>query len=423
MLHQIPAFAAILLALAPLAPLHAQSTPFQGPGSTKAQPTSPAAAPTPAQSTAIDFSRVRALWITRFDFKTQDDIARAVAEAAELGITDLIWQVRGQADAFYASPLEPWGEEICTKNPDGTLTPPTFDPLQHVIELAHAKGLRVHAWFNVMPLWKGTNLPKSTKHPYRALPGLRLRDLDNQEQPLNDHYVIVNPANEDTHIYLAAVARDIATRYAIDGLHLDYVRFVSDTMDKTKVYPGDAATIAAFEAATATRFANTPDGIKRYRDWLRLRITELVRSIKASLEFARPGTPLTAAVWRRPDLATDTYLQDAAAWLRDGTLQHAFPMIYTIKDEQFQSDLEAWLAAAPAGTISPGLGTYLHPAAQSPQQLTFALSKGITSTAIFAYSALFDCADPNQTKTEAARKERSARRAALAEYLKAHPVQ
>jgi len=370
----------------------------------------------------LDFARVRALWVTRYDFKTRDDIARVMNEAAALGITDVIWQARGQADAFYADALEPWGEEICTKGADGLPVPPGFDPLAEAVTLAHGAGLRLHAWFNVMPLWKGKVPPKAVNHPYLALPGLGLRDLAGHAQPLNDHYVIVNPANEDTHVYLSAVVRDIASRYAIDGLHLDYVRFVSDTMDATKVYPGDADTIAAFEAATGATFSNTPQGLLVYRGWLRERITALVRSIKVALEFARPGTPLTAAVWRRPDLARETYLQDAAAWLKEGTLQHAFPMIYTVKDEQFRSDLDAWLEAAPAGTISPGLGTYLHPAAQSPVQLEYALSMGVTSAAIFAYSALFECADPNQTKTEAARNERAARRAALAAYLAGHVV-
>ncbi len=383
-----------------------------------ALPDSPvAAAPAPS---AIDFTHVRALWITRYDYKTRADVERAIAGAAGLGITDVIWQVRGQADAFYASAFEPWGEELCTPGPAGEPIPPDFDPLATAIEAAHARGLRLHAWLNVMPLWKGKVPPRFATHPYLALPGLRLRDLAGEEQPLNDHYVIVNPANEDTHTYLAAVVSDLASKYAIDGLHLDYIRFVSDTMDKSKVYPGDPATLAAFERATGSPFARTPEGVMAYRAWLGTRITALVGAIADALHSARPAVPLTAAVWRHPDLARDTYLQDAPAWLHAGTLQHAFPMIYTVNDDQFRSDLDAWTAAAPAGTISPGLGTYLHPADQSPRQLDYARARGIASTALFAYNALFDSADPNQLKTPAARAERAARLVALAAYLKAH---
>ena len=111
----------------------------------------------------------RALWVTRWDYRTEADVKRAVSEAASLGVTDLIWQVRGQADAYYKSALEPWGEELLRDLPPGTKEPKA-DPLAIAVSEAHARGMKLHAWVNVMPLWKGTTPPKSMVHPFYLHP-------------------------------------------------------------------------------------------------------------------------------------------------------------------------------------------------------------------------------------------------------------
>ncbi|MFG0251369.1 MAG: family 10 glycosylhydrolase, partial [Phycisphaerales bacterium JB038] len=103
---------------------------------------------------------IRALWVTRWDYRNERDVRRIIFDAADMGATDIIWQVRGQADAFYDSDIEPWGEELLEDLPPGVRQPP-FDPLAIACQLAHGKGLRLHAWFNVMPLWKDRTPPKN----------------------------------------------------------------------------------------------------------------------------------------------------------------------------------------------------------------------------------------------------------------------
>jgi uncharacterized lipoprotein YddW (UPF0748 family) len=55
---------------------------------------------------------VRALWITRFDYTTPEDVSAIVSNAAEAGFTDLFFQIRGNATAYYRSALEPWAFEL-----------------------------------------------------------------------------------------------------------------------------------------------------------------------------------------------------------------------------------------------------------------------------------------------------------------------
>ena len=78
---------------------------------------------------------MRGLWITRWDYETRQDVERCLDEAARLGMTDVFFQVRGQADAFYRSELEPWGHQLGGGDPG-------FDPLAVAVKRARRQGLR-----------------------------------------------------------------------------------------------------------------------------------------------------------------------------------------------------------------------------------------------------------------------------------------
>src|SRR5688572_8515818 len=134
----------------------------------------------------------RGVWINRWDYRTTADVKRAFEEVSTLGVTDVFWQVRGQADAFYKSDLEPWGLELLRGLPAGT-NDPGYDPLALAIAEAHARGLKIHAWFNVMPMWKDKVEPVNPAHIFNAHPNWRLFDSKGAPQALNEHYVIVNP--------------------------------------------------------------------------------------------------------------------------------------------------------------------------------------------------------------------------------------
>jgi uncharacterized lipoprotein YddW (UPF0748 family) len=66
-----------------------------------AGPIAPAAKGAQPRDQADSAAPIRALWITRWDYLTADDVRKAIENASWLGATDVMWQVRGQADAFY----------------------------------------------------------------------------------------------------------------------------------------------------------------------------------------------------------------------------------------------------------------------------------------------------------------------------------
>lgn len=387
------------------------------------------AGPVLGSATSVRTGELRGLWVTRWDYLTARDIEDIMANCKSVGTTDVFWQVRGQADAYYQSNLEPWGELLFRSpqggSPERSPTPsearrgPGYDPLLVAVRAAHANGIRIHAWVNAMPMWKGTTPPVDQTHVWHAKPELRLKDTTGTPQPLTDHYVIFNPVLDASQDHLVAVLKDISSRYGVDGIHLDYIRFVSESIDKDKLFPGDTVSRSLYTTQTGRVFSDSTQGLAEYRDWIRDRITRLVTRIHDEVMRPMPGQVLTAAVWRRPNLAQD-YLQDAESWLQLGLLDAAMPMIYTDKDEQFTDDLKSWLTipGVQPADIVPGIGSYKHPSGvQTVRQIQAGPSPD--RYVLFAYSTYFDSRAPDQDQSAEGRRLRDSQRLPLIRAVEA----
>ena len=236
-------------------------------------------------------ARIYAVWVTRWDYSSPADVRRIIRECHALGLNQLLWQVRGQADALYRSGYEPWAEELGGQDPG-------FDPLRLACEQAHRLGMQLHAWVNVMPLWKGRRPPRNRNHPYYRHPEWRLVDRQGRLQPLSDHYIIVNPCLPEVRQYLVQVMADIIRRYPVDGLHLDYIRFVGQA-GRTLDYPYDRRTLSLYRQATGLAPDDDPE---RWAAWRRDQVTEIVRMLRsmcASRPQPRPGRALFPQEFRR----------------------------------------------------------------------------------------------------------------------------
>src|SRR5262245_16470065 len=88
-------------------------------------------------------AEVRGLWVVRTALTSPAEVDRVVDEAERGGLTDLFVQVRGRGDAFYAS-------KLVGRSPLLANQPAGFDPLGRLLERARPRGLRVHAWMNVL---------------------------------------------------------------------------------------------------------------------------------------------------------------------------------------------------------------------------------------------------------------------------------
>ena len=352
---------------------------------------------------------VRAVWVARYHFHTPEDVRAIIANCAAIGCNTVLWQVRGEGTVCYPSRIEPWGAEFGFRDPG-------FDPLALAVDEAHKRGLRIEAWFNVMPGWHGPATPPIPNQLYNAHPEWFLHDAAGRQQPLGDFYVILNPCWPEVRRHIVSLVDEIVARYDVDGVHMDYVRYAWDGVPKAKQsYPRDERTLALYWHDTGKRPDDDPAG---WNHWRANQLTRIVVDIRQAINRRRPGATLTAAVWRNPMLGYADFLQNSVVWLRSGIVDALMPMAYTEKLDQFEADIGVYRQLVRSRRIVPGLGLYLHKSeSQTRNQLRLCRNWG-GDYALFSYESLCPTAGDRKTRPNAeAQRLRELRREALGEMF------
>ena len=78
--------------------------------------------------------------------KMQQTLTYQLDELQKDGVNVIIFQVRPECDALYASKIEPWSRFLTGKQ--GVAPSPYWDPLQWMIDESHKRGMELHAWIN-----------------------------------------------------------------------------------------------------------------------------------------------------------------------------------------------------------------------------------------------------------------------------------
>ena len=126
------------------------------------------------------------------------------------GINAIIFQVRPEGDALYASNIEPWSRFLTGQQ--GTPPQPYWDPLEWMVEQCHKRGMECHAWINPFRAkTKNTNAIAVT-HQYNRHPERFFH---------YDGLILFDPGQPENRQYICHVAGDILRRYDVDGLHID----------------------------------------------------------------------------------------------------------------------------------------------------------------------------------------------------------
>ena len=292
----------------------------------------------------------KSLWVVRDRITTPRACDDLLADAAEHAIRELIVQVRGRGDAYFRSELEPRAE---------ALEDPEFDPLAHLLKAGRAVGVRIHAWTNVNFVWSSKEgaLPKSRRHLVNAHPDWLLRpDGVKYLDPVGGsdwEGIYVDPANANATSHTRAVFVDVAKRYAVEGLHYDYVR-----------YP-------------QAQYASSPED--------HAHVTDFVRRTAAELRKARPGLVISAAVFPDPDVAREKVLQRWPDWAREGLVDLLCPMAYRKDTAEVARLLTAARAAAPSTRMWGGLMGYAGETSLVRDQVRAARDAGCDGAILFAY--------------------------------------
>ena len=326
-------------------------------------------------------ARSRGLWVlAEGSYRVLDDPSRLeelLERARALQATDLFVQVYRGGRAFYES--ADFVEQ--KERPDAG----SDDLLLALLGEAHARGLRVHAWVNVLSL--------STRRDARLIrelgrdaimtdrlgrsvldyPDLDLPEPDRQFYRMGTRGIYLDPAVPAVRERLVATFGDLLARYPeLDGLHLDYIRHpgVLPFSPGSRFGVGLDFGYGAKSRARYRRETGHPDpiegaesgivrGANEWDEWRRQQVTALVEAIAQQARKTRPGIVVSAAVIPYTDRAYLSLAQDWRHWLESGAIDLAMPMVYTRDDRLLRYQLETFAGWPQRDQIWPGLGSWL----------------------------------------------------------------
>ena len=276
---------------------------------------------------------VRTQWVQAASLQSPGAVRRMVAAAASNGVNTL----------FVPSDVEGRG----------------FDPLAETIAAAHDRGLRVHAWVNVNLATRATELPGAREHVIYQHPEWLMvpRELAAELLPVDvrsPEYLgrlarwtranagrldglYVSPLHTAAHVQIAAMVADVVTRYPVDGVHLDYIRFPGADFDysraaleafrthvRGRVSAPERARLDSVEAIDP--FAYPEELSEEWRLFRQTQVTALVTRLRSTAKAVRASVIVSAAVVGDLELAARHAFQDWRTWLDNGFIDALCPV-------------------------------------------------------------------------------------------------
>ncbi len=336
----------------------------------------------------------RAAWIatvTNLDWPKQgdpsqqqkDDLVYLLDELKRMNINAVFFQVRSEADAMYASTIEPWSYWLTGQQ--GKAPSPAYDPLAFAIEEAHKRGMELHAWFNPYRVERNIgNYPTDTLHVTKKHPDWIL-------QFSQTNIAILDPGKQAVRDYNTRVIMDVVRRYDVDGVHFD--DYFYPYPDNNKNFPG----ITNQDDAT---FAAENRGFTNRGDWRRDNINLFIAQVGDSIRAANPHVKYGVSpfgIWQPgvPSGTTGldayrTIYADGWQWLKDQSIDYITPQLYwAFGGGQDYGRLSRWWrdrAVENNRHIYPGHAAYrggAYSLAELPRQVRFNRDNNIPGSVFF----------------------------------------
>jgi len=354
-------------------------------------------------------AEIRALWVTRWDYKTEQDVVSIMTNAATHGFNAVLFQVRGDGTVHYPSKIEPWTWQLTGDSPAATGNDPAWDPLAVAIREAENRKLQIHAYMNVLPGWRGEESPpKESGQVWATHPEWFMVDLAGKRmRPCKSWYTFLSPHHPEARAHLKRLFAEVAAQYKVDGIHLDYFRFPSDypaeqaygklksaELAKHKDFSYDKTALEQFKTQTGKTPTQNADAWNRFRCGA---LTDLLREIRSAALKENPSLVLSCAVLADPDKGKETYFQDSALWLREGLMDLVFPMNYYRKS--FDSNLKKYcdtVGEQRIGRVATGISLE-QPVEELRREIALIRKQRTAGMAFFAYSSIFKNHAPTKT--------------------------
>ncbi len=287
------------------------------------------------------------------EFSRPEDVRATVRRAGDAGISLLLPCVKSETHFTDGRSLAYYKTERIYPGAD-------WDMLDSICREAEKSGLEIHAWVCTFLEGKSKLLEK-----HRDCESMRFDHL-HEEVPTG----MACPARSEVREAELAVIEEIATRYPVAGVHLDFIRYMELRACACKHCRGKFKKMGfrpeqIFESGGARRA------------WFDMRTQAISSFVHEAGERVRAhGKMLSAAVFPDYPAIADICGQDWARWLREGWLDFAVTMNYTDSRATFlRRAAEHRALGLPEGRLFEGIAKRTEKVLLDPKELCAQVEK------------------------------------------------
>ncbi|MHC5597607.1 MAG: family 10 glycosylhydrolase [Nostoc sp.] len=333
---------------------------------------------------------IRAVWLDRGTIVragSKAGLAEIFDRLAQAGINTVFFETVNAGYTIYPSQIAKKQNPLIRG----------WDPLAEAVKLAHERDMELHAWvwtfaagnqrhnqiLNLNPNYPG---PVLAAHPDWA----NYDNLGNMI-PVGQTKPFFDPANPEVRQYLLKLYDEIITRYNVDGLQLDYIRYPFQDPSAGRTYGYGKAARAQFQQLTGVDPLNiSPSQADLWQKWTTFRteqIDSFVAQVSQQLRQKRPNLILSVAVFPLPELERIQKIQQNwEVWARRGDVDLIVPMTYALDTSRFQRLAQPWIASKQLGAtlLVPGIRLLSLPTIGAFDQLQLVRDLPVSGYALFA---------------------------------------
>lgn len=235
------------------------------------------------------------------------------------GINTVIFQIRPESDAWYASPYEPWSRFITGEQGKN----PGWDPLDFMVEECHKRNIDIHAWINPYRVSSSPSRSLAPGHIYFKHPEWFIQ---------YGNTLMFDPGNPECQDYIKKVVKDIVKRYDIDAIHMDDYFYPYPIAGKDFDDSKSFQTYAKKQGFRANQRA----------DWRRNNVNTLIRELHQTIQETKPWVKFGISpfgIYRNKKndpkgsetnglSCYDDLYADVLYWVKQGWIDYNMPQLY-----------------------------------------------------------------------------------------------
>lgn len=310
-------------------------------------------------NTLSNLSEVRAIWVDRGTIVaagSERKLAEIFDRMAAAGANTVFFETINAGYTIYPSAIAPQQNPL-TRG---------WDPLASAVKLAHERKMELHAWVWVFGAGNQRHNPLVNKPTSYIGPVLERNPSwanlgRNGRIFAPERKTFLDPANPEVQNYLISLYKEIITRYDVDGIQLDYIRY--PRQEPRQDFGFGVAGRNKFKALTGVDpISLTPNDSSLWWMWTSFKVQQVdnfVARVSKELKQVKPRTIISAAVfpWKSLD-RINKMQQNWETWVSRGDVDLLVPMTYAPDTSVFlQQGVQptlAGIADAPA-LLLPGV--------------------------------------------------------------------